>query len=79
VTLNASTTNHTGPRPRRAGFMAIVLQPWQMLFDAMAMRKTGAALSALDDRMLKDIGISRSEIAWRSRTANLPRKYVDPE
>jgi uncharacterized protein YjiS (DUF1127 family) len=68
-----------GPRRKRAGFMAIVFQPWQMLFEAMTMRKTGAALSALDDRMLKDIGISRSEITWRSRTANLPRKYMDPE
>lgn len=63
------STNGLGHRP---GFMAITFRPWQLLFDAMAQRKTHKELSALNDHLLKDIGISRSEIAWRSRAANLP-------
>ena len=63
------STNDIGHRP---GFMAIALRPWQLLFDAMTQRKTHNELSALNDHLLKDIGISRSEIAWRSRAANLP-------
>jgi uncharacterized protein YjiS (DUF1127 family) len=55
--------------------MTIAFWPWQVLSDVMTERKTRAALSALDDHLLKDIGISRSEIAWRSRAANLPERY----
>ena len=51
------------------GFMALALQPWQIFFGAMTRRKTHAALSALDDRLLKDIGIARGEIEHISRTA----------
>jgi len=59
MTLNTSTM----------GFMAVALQPWQIVFNAMTRRKTYAALSALDDHMLKDIGISRGEIEHISRSA----------
>ena len=57
---------------QRSGFVAIAFRPWQLLSEAMARRRTHAALSALNDHMLKDIGLSRSEITWRSRAANLP-------
>ena len=69
MTFNTPSTNTIGHRP---GFMAIASRPWQILFGAMARRKTESTLIALDDRLLKDIGISRSEIAWHSRAANLP-------
>ena len=51
------------------GFMAMALQPWQIFFGAMTRRKTYSALSALDDHLLKDIGISRGEIEYFSRSA----------
>jgi uncharacterized protein YjiS (DUF1127 family) len=57
---------------QRLGLVAIAFRPWQMLFDAITQRQTHKELSALNDHMLKDIGISRSEIAWHSRAANLP-------
>jgi uncharacterized protein YjiS (DUF1127 family) len=79
MTSNTPNTNAIGSRPKRASPLSIALQPWQMLFDVMTRRKTNAALSALNDHQLKDIGISRIEIAWRCRSANLPRRYVDPE
>ena len=59
MSINTSTT----------GFMALALQPWQLFFGAMTRRKTYAALSALDDHLLKDIGISRGEIEHISRGA----------
>jgi uncharacterized protein YjiS (DUF1127 family) len=59
MSINTSTT----------GFMALALQPWQLFFGAMTRRKTYAALSALDDHLLKDIGISRGEIEHISRSA----------
>ena len=69
MTFDTPSTSTIGRRP---GFVAIAFRPWQLLFDAMARRRTHAALSALNEHMLKDIGISRSEIAWRCRAANLP-------
>ena len=57
---------------QRLGLVAIAFRPWQLLFDAMTRRRTHSELSALNDHLLKDIGISRSEIAWHSRAANLP-------
>ena len=57
------------PNTSTMGFLAIAFQPWQILFNAMTRRKTRTALSALDDRLLKDIGISRSEIEYISRGA----------
>jgi uncharacterized protein YjiS (DUF1127 family) len=65
-------TRSTNDIGHRSGFMAIAVRPWQLLLDAMTQRKTHKELSALNDHLLKDIGISRSEIAWRSRAANLP-------
>ena len=59
MTSNTSTT----------GFTALAFQHWQIFFGAMTRRKTYAALSALDDHMLKDIGISRGEIEHFSRSA----------
>ena len=52
-----------------AGFLALAIHPWQIVFAAMTRRKTYAALSALDDHLLKDIGISRGEIEQISRRA----------
>ncbi len=51
------------------GLMALAIQPWQIFFAAMTRRKTFAALSALDDHLLKDIGISRGEIENISQSA----------
>ena len=67
--FDTPSTSTVGHRP---GLMTIAFRPWQLLLDAMARRRTHAALSALNDHMLRDIGISRSEIAWRCRAANLP-------
>ncbi|HEV7928849.1 MAG TPA: DUF1127 domain-containing protein [Nitrosospira sp.] len=69
MTFDTPSTSTIDQRP---GFVAMAFRPWQKLIDAMARRKTYAALSELNDHMLKDIGVSRSEIAWRSRSANLP-------
>ena len=65
-------TQSTNTICQRLGFMTIMFQPWQLLIDAMTQRKAHKELSALNDHLLKDIGISRSEIAWHSRAANLP-------
>jgi uncharacterized protein YjiS (DUF1127 family) len=51
------------------GFMALALQPWQIFIGTMMRRNTHAALSALDDHLLKDIGIARGEIEHISRSA----------
>ncbi|HUQ34977.1 MAG TPA: DUF1127 domain-containing protein [Aestuariivirga sp.] len=69
MTCDTPSTSTISQRP---GFVAMAFRPWQLLLDAMAQRRTHAALSALDEHLLKDIGISRSEIAWRCRAANLP-------
>jgi uncharacterized protein YjiS (DUF1127 family) len=57
---NSSTDS--GARPLHQNFMTRALRPWDMFFNVMTRRKTRAALSALDDHLLKDIGISRGEI-----------------
>ncbi len=54
---------------QRPSFVAIATRPWQMLASLMLQRRTRTALSALNDHMLKDIGISRGEIERISRTA----------
>ena len=69
MTFNTTSTKDIGHRP---GLMTIAFRPWQLLLDAMARRRTHVALSALNEHLLKDIGISRSEFAWRCRAANLP-------
>lgn len=35
---------------------------WHMISNEIALRQARAALAALDDRMLKDIGVSRCDI-----------------
>ncbi len=57
----SSTASH------RPSVMAIAARPWQMLASLMLQRQTRTALSALNDHMLKDIGISRGEIERISR------------
>lgn len=60
------TSSTAGHRP---SIMAIAARPWQMLASLRLQRQTRTALSALNDHMLKDIGISRGEIERISRTA----------
>jgi uncharacterized protein YjiS (DUF1127 family) len=49
-------------RTPRTNLLTIAFQPWQMLANLMAERRSYAKLSRLDDRLLKDIGISRGNI-----------------
>jgi uncharacterized protein YjiS (DUF1127 family) len=44
--------------------MSIGARLWSTMIRLRRTRRARAALAALDDRMLKDIGVSRSEIAW---------------
>ena len=57
-----STPIKMRPRRLRQRFMILAVQPWDMFFNVMARRSTRAKLAALDDHMLKDIGVSRSDI-----------------
>jgi uncharacterized protein YjiS (DUF1127 family) len=66
----SSTASH---RPRRASFLAIAAQPWQLLANLMLQRQTRTTLSGLSDHQLKDIGISRGEIERVSGTAGPAR------
>ena len=52
----------TSHRPPRINRLTIAFQPWQMLSGLLTERRTRAQLSRLDDRLLKDIGISRGNI-----------------
>lgn len=45
---------------------ALLWRLWQYLAAAYRARQTRAALDHLDDRMLKDIGLHRSEISARA-------------
>lgn len=49
-------------RPWRTDLLNIAFQPWQMFSNLLERRRTHAKLSNLDDRLLKDIGISRGSI-----------------
>ena len=58
---------HNSPTDSRArsldrNFMARALRPWDMFFNVMDAPENRSLLSALDDHLLKDIGISRGEI-----------------
>jgi uncharacterized protein YjiS (DUF1127 family) len=44
--------------------MLLAAKLWSKLGRLQQARRARAALRALDDRMLKDIGVSRSEIEW---------------
>ena len=48
----------------RAWARSIAAKFWSRLRRAQKHRRTRQALQALDDQMLKDIGIGRSEIDW---------------
>jgi uncharacterized protein YjiS (DUF1127 family) len=54
-----TTASHRPPRP---SLLTIAFRPWQMLAGLMIERRTYTKLSRLDDRLLKDIGISRGNI-----------------
>lgn len=52
-------------RPGRPPWILLVAaKSWSWLLRARRTKRARAALHALDDRMLKDIGVSRSEIEW---------------
>ena len=68
MTFNTSATAGHDQKPLRETFKVMAFRPWQIFVDAMTRRRTYAALSALDDHLLKDIGISRSEIDHISRS-----------
>ena len=72
-TMFYDTYGTASHRPRRASFMSIAAQPWQMLANRMMQRQTRTTLSALNDHLLKDIGISRSDIERISRTTGPAR------
>ena len=54
-----TSTSHSTPR---TSLLTIAFRPWQMLSGLLTERRTYAKLSRLDDRLLKDIGISRRNI-----------------
>lgn len=62
MSVSYSTPNKMRPRRLRQRFMTLAVQPWDMFFNVMARRSTRATLAAMDDHMLKDIGVSRSDI-----------------
>ena len=49
-------------RPRRINLLTIASQPWEMFSNLLVQRRAYAQLSNLNDRMLKDLGISRENI-----------------
>jgi uncharacterized protein YjiS (DUF1127 family) len=63
------SSTDSGTQLLRLNFMTRALRPWDMFFNIMTRRNTRASLSALDDRFLKDIGISRGGIEWLARHA----------
>jgi uncharacterized protein YjiS (DUF1127 family) len=54
-----TTASHRTPR---TSLLAIAIRPWQMIAGLLTERRTYAKLSRLDDRLLRDIGISRGNI-----------------
>jgi uncharacterized protein YjiS (DUF1127 family) len=65
------------PHPISHGFIAMAIRPWQLLARKMAERKTRMSLSALDDHLLKDIGISRSIIDRIARNPAGGHTFID--
>ncbi len=63
------TSSTAGHRPWRTSLMTIAFQPWHMLANLMMQRQTRTTLSNLSEHLLKDIGISRSDIPHISRHA----------
>ena len=51
--------------PRRLPWiLSVAARVWSRLLRTRQAKRARAALHGLDDRMLKDIGVSRCEIAW---------------
>lgn len=65
------------PHPMSQGFIAMATRPWKLLARKMAERRTRLSLSALDDHLLKDIGISRSIIDRVARTPADGHSFTD--
>jgi uncharacterized protein YjiS (DUF1127 family) len=60
--------------------MHMAHKPWNVFSMLMTIRKTRMSLCELDDRMLKDIGISRGEIEKVSQpTIVSARRFMDCE
>jgi uncharacterized protein YjiS (DUF1127 family) len=75
-----STTPNGNPHLLCEGFMKMILRPWRACSILITIRKTRMSLCALDDRMLKDIGISRGEIEEVSQpTSASARRFMDCE
>lgn len=72
-----SSSTASGARFPHRNVMARVLRPWNMFFNVMDRRKNRIALSALDDHLLKDIGISRGEIDRVARNTADERRIAD--
>lgn len=56
-----------GHRPRRTKLLTVAFHSRQLFSNLMVNRRAYAQLSNLDDRMLRDIGISRANIRFAIR------------
>ncbi|HTZ79839.1 MAG TPA: DUF1127 domain-containing protein [Stellaceae bacterium] len=70
---NERTHDTTLPRRREAGGRSALLAPfraaarfWQLWKEALEKCRDVRGLTALDDRTLGDIGVTRSELGWRA-------------
>jgi uncharacterized protein YjiS (DUF1127 family) len=62
VRLGAPNSTHPSPRP-----VWLLVRAWLALREAIAHRRQRRALKALDERRLKDIGVSRPDAERESR------------
>lgn len=60
--MSGPIRKHTPARSARRAFHTIILRGWQAALAHWQRRRMIAALSALDDRTLRDIGIPRADI-----------------
>jgi uncharacterized protein YjiS (DUF1127 family) len=68
ATLLPSRSAHAGSE----GFSTPLRHARRMLHEMLSRRRTYAKLGSLDDRMLKDIGLHRSEIETVAPNRRLP-------